>query len=183
LGVQIAEDLLSENPQGWSSVDWVQVGVATGAGATGAGILTNINRARRLGRIGQAVANRRETIVDVSESVVTQLAEGDGVSITETAADVLLGGYVGKRAGDRAEALADASPEQALRRRQADRAERLANRPNARQSRIDAADAINEDIADHGAQAGVRAGLVSGGVAGTGVEVLCEAARPGDGCP
>lgn len=153
--------------------------VSTAGGAVGAGLAQKIGQIGRFSNLGRVALSASS---DAAVSVGTTAARGDEITATGVAADVIAGQTVGRVAGDRAEAAVRRTPEFGVRQRQADRLERIGNRPNARQAQADRA-RVAQRVADRPAvEAGTRAGVTASGAASTTVNAACTV-RGENGCP
>lgn len=149
-------------------------GVSFVAGAAGAGLVNTIGKAQKLGALAKTGA---ELIGDVAISAGSTAAKGQDVTALGVAADVLGGEALGKAR----RAQVEASPQQKVRERKADRLKRIGNKPNARraqQARADNADTVADGPAREAEAIG---GVVGGNAAQGGIELI-QCGRNRDNC-
>jgi hypothetical protein len=133
-------------------VDWGSVGISAGTGALGVGL------AGKLGKIG-------EIAVDAAISVGSKALKGDEITLKGVMVDVVAAQVGGRAAEGAMERRIVNSAEHKVAQRQANRLERIGNRPGARaaqQARGQAAQpALNRSVAQRATTAGVAGSNVA----------------------
>lgn len=151
------------------SFDPGSVMVSAAAGFVGVGIA---NQVSKLGKAAQLVGN---VTADASISAGSTALKGGDVTLTGVAIDVVAGQTAGKAAGNYASNSVANSAGQKLNEKAANRLQRIANKPDARNAQVNRANAAQQALQDAPIEAGAAASVAGSNSASSTVKTICNA--------
>jgi len=177
-GIQLATIAISDDVS-LSDFSFTSVAVSAGAGALGVGIASNISKLGKLGTLGKTALS---VTADAGVSAGSTAAKGGDVTLQGVALDVIAGQTAGKALGKVAGNKVAKSSQQKIRNRQADRLQRIGDKPNARPAQKARADASRRIVDRPIREAEAKAGLVGSNAASGAVNLGCTASGRNENC-
>ena len=150
------------------SFDGGSVLVSAAAGFAGVGIA---NQVSKLGKAGQVLGN---IAADASISAGSTAFKGGDVTLTGVAIDVVAGQTAGKAAGNYASNKVANSAVQKLNAKSANRLQRIANKPGARNAQINRANAAQQAVQNAPIEAGAAASIAGSNAASSTAKTICN---------
>jgi len=148
--------------------------VSAAAGFAGVGIA---NQVSKLGKAGQVLGN---IAADASISAGSTALKGGDVTLTGVAIDVVAGQTAGKAAGKYASNKVANSAGQKLNAKSANRLQRIANKPGARNAQINRANAAQQAVQNAPIEAGAAASVAGSNAVSSTAKTICN--TNGDKC-
>jgi uncharacterized protein RhaS with RHS repeats len=151
------------------SFDGRSVLVSAAAGFVGVGIA---NQVSKLGKVAQVFGN---IAADASISAGSTAFKGGDVTFTGVAIDVVAGQTAGKAAGNYASNKVANSAGQKLNAKSANRLQRIANKPGARNAQVNRANSAQQVVQNAPIEAGAAASVAGSNAASSTVDNICIA--------
>jgi len=142
--------------------------VSAGAGFAGVGIA---NQVSKLGKAAQVIGS---IAADSSISAGSTALKGGEVTLTGVAIDVVAGQTAGKATGNYASSQIANSAGQKLNVKSANRLQRIANKPGARNAQINRANAAQQAVQNAPIEAGAAASVAGSNGASSTAKAICN---------
>jgi len=150
------------------SFDGGSVFVSAAAGFAGVGIA---NQVSKLGKAAQVIGN---VAADASISAGSTALKGGDVTLTGVAIDVVAGQSAGKAAGNYVSNKVANSAGQKLDTKAANRLQRIANKPGARNAQVNRANSAQQAVQNAPIEAGAAASVAGSNAASSTVKTVCN---------